>query len=75
MSDNVLFYGKGKSTISLENNKSIGICLFCDVLKISWKNYKSGECLTGRNLMLLKIMYNIAHTILTKNSMNNINVG
>ena len=43
MSDNVLFYGKGKSTISLENNKSIGICLFCDVLIISLKNYKSGD--------------------------------
>ena len=45
-----------------------------DVLRISRKNYKSGECLTGRNLMLLKIMYNIGHTILTKDSVNNINV-
>ncbi len=44
MYNNVLFYEKGKSTITLEINKSIGICLFlCDVLKILLKNYKSGD--------------------------------
>lgn len=44
MYNNVLFYEKGKSTITLEINKNIGICLFlCDVLKILLKNYKSGD--------------------------------
>ena len=44
MYNNILFYEKGKSTITLEINKSIGICLFlCDVLKILLKNYKSGD--------------------------------